>query len=160
MISAYRPCHNLRDEFSTYKQHLRLLPSGSPKPRLAFVQDLQLQLSRWKECGDLLIVMLDANEDVCLGPVHDMFSSLELLNVMYDKAFPLFPPKRSSLQDLVICRLTLFSFPPLLNRDYGAIPFPGLTCPPIILAFGLIYRLPPFMVLPPSPTCPFPHHIV
>jgi len=91
VISAYRPCHNLQDEFSTYKQHLRLLPSGSPEPRLAFVQDLQRQLSLWKDGGDLLIVMLDTNEEVCVGPVHDMFSSLELLNVMYAKAFPLFP---------------------------------------------------------------------
>ena len=91
VISAYRPCHNPRDEFSTYKQHLRLLPPGSPEPRLAFIQDLRTQLSQWKDCGDLLIVMLDANEDVQRGPVHEMFSALELINVMYDKAFPSFP---------------------------------------------------------------------
>ena len=91
VVSGYRPVFNLNDLNSTYNQHLRLLPPSSPEPRKAFLDDLGSQLSSWHTQGDLLVVMLDANEDVRLPTIATVFESLSLINVMYDPSLPLFP---------------------------------------------------------------------
>ena len=89
VVSAYCPVVNTSDLNSTYNQQLRLLPSTSRHPRDTFLVDLQSTLAQWSALGDLLIVMLDANQDVRFGALAQVFGELDMINAMYDP-LPLF----------------------------------------------------------------------
>ena len=80
VIAAYRPCMS-REPNSVYQQQLRNFPPGKADPRKAFVEDLHWDLSQWLSDGDVLLVMLDANDSVLSCPLYDMFSSLSLVNL-------------------------------------------------------------------------------
>ena len=47
-------------------------------------------LAQWSALGDLLIVMLDANQDVRFGALAQVFGELDMINAMYDPSLPLF----------------------------------------------------------------------
>ena len=70
-----------REPNSVFQQQLRNFPPGKADPRKAFLEDLHRDLSQWIADGDVVLVMLDANESVLSGPLFDMFSSLLLVNL-------------------------------------------------------------------------------
>jgi hypothetical protein len=70
MITGYRPCMDYSDKpGSVYSQHEYYLnkKKDSRDPRLAFYEDLDLDVRVWLAAGDLIIIGLDANENVRQG---------------------------------------------------------------------------------------------
>ena len=43
-------------------------------PQEILLQDLKAALITWQQAGKCLIIFLDANENVILGPFHDMLT--------------------------------------------------------------------------------------
>jgi exonuclease III len=68
VICGYNPCYNSNPDSSTsYQQHRRFFVTRKKDltcPRTKFWDDLVIQLQRWREDGDRLVVCLDANEDI------------------------------------------------------------------------------------------------
>jgi hypothetical protein len=85
VIAAYRPC--LSDgAMGTYSQHVNYLYDKNDDrcPRLAFLEDISREIERWNEAGEQVIVMLDANEDVQDGGVHQMFDVAGMREVVIE----------------------------------------------------------------------------
>jgi hypothetical protein len=76
-------------------------------PREAFIVDFEQQANKWQEEGDLLVVCLDANEDVREGPVSDMF-------------------ERLGLQEVILTRHYNYSPPATYNRNTQQVPIDGI----------------------------------
>jgi hypothetical protein len=88
VISGYRPNPDASDRTgSVYSQHERYLRSQKDdrNPRRAFIKDLQADLEKWKDEGDLFIIGLDANDNVRTGDVNAMLRSLGLVDVHHQK---------------------------------------------------------------------------
>jgi hypothetical protein len=68
VICGYNPCYNSNPDSSTsYQKHRRFFVTWKNDltcPRAKFWDDLVVQLQRWREDGDRLVVCLDANEDI------------------------------------------------------------------------------------------------
>ena len=77
VVVGCRPCRpSTPGSLTVHAQHQRHLNNHNDdrEPRVAFMQDLSQEITQWLEKGDQLIVMLDANEDICGEHVKDMFS--------------------------------------------------------------------------------------
>jgi hypothetical protein len=48
------------------------------------LEDLQADLQKWIQAGEQVIVMLDANEDICDGAVQQMFSQMGMHKVLLE----------------------------------------------------------------------------
>jgi hypothetical protein len=68
VVCEYNPCFNKTPESSTtYQQHRRFFVTQQKDltcPRMRFREDLVVQLQRWRDEGDHLIVCLDMNEHI------------------------------------------------------------------------------------------------
>ena len=90
IVTGYQPCKSREGQLLTvYQQHRRYLQSirDPTEPRKAFIRDLSQTLRQWREEGDSLIVMLDANEDIRGGRIAQVFKQpdLELYEVSQKK---------------------------------------------------------------------------
>ena len=84
IVSAYRPCMNTGSQ-SVYQQQLRALTADgiTTCPRSQFWIDLAVEIEKWKDAGDQLVIMGDWNE-----PVTDLkpwFDHLGLHNLHTDR---------------------------------------------------------------------------
>ena len=84
IIFGYRP-NNRGGKRSVFNQQERMMlgKGDTHNPRWASWEDLRKELKQWKEQGNQLIVMLDANEDVLSPLVTNKLedSYLDLVNV-------------------------------------------------------------------------------
>jgi hypothetical protein len=81
-ITAYRPCKSVGGSGTVWEQHRRYFghkyPNQIVNPRDRFLSDLKTKMNKWKASGDLLILGMDANEDVRDGDVSRLMSSLAM----------------------------------------------------------------------------------
>jgi len=87
IVNAYIPCDNASTENTVYRQHkLHLQRQGDLRlPRTAMLEDLYATMSAWLAAGELLMVFMDANEDIRTGEVNSMFRSLNLREMISQK---------------------------------------------------------------------------
>ncbi len=45
---------------------------------IAFIEDLSKAVEQWQEQRDQIVLILDANEDICMGEVRKAFQSISL----------------------------------------------------------------------------------
>jgi hypothetical protein len=84
IISGYRPNPDNTDRpgtvFSQHERHLRSIHDYR-NPRRAFIKDLETQLETWMSEGNLIILGLDANDNVRTGEVNAMLHNKGLEDV-------------------------------------------------------------------------------
>jgi hypothetical protein len=84
VVSGYRPNPDATDRTgSVYSQQERRLRSlkDDRNPRRAFVKDLEQQLDSWIIEGNLILIGLDANDNIRTGDVNAMIRSKGLTDV-------------------------------------------------------------------------------
>jgi hypothetical protein len=67
IITAYRPVRDGSNRTGTvYSQHQRYFIDNEEdrKPRLAFLEDLEVQITQWQEAGDIIILGADLNDNI------------------------------------------------------------------------------------------------
>jgi hypothetical protein len=91
VVCGYNPCFNKTPESSaTYQQHRRFFVTQQKDltcPRTRFGEDLVVQLQRWRDEGDRLIVCLDTNKHIykkLLGRALTDIDSLAMKKVVGD----------------------------------------------------------------------------
>ena len=83
IISGYRPNPDYTDRpGSVYSQQERCLRAKQDdrNPRRAFIQDLATDLDLWMNAGNLIIIGMDANDNVRNGDVKEMLQSRGLVD--------------------------------------------------------------------------------
>jgi hypothetical protein len=84
VLRGYQPNPDSNDcpgtVFSQQERHLRSQNDDRDPPR-AFIKDLEAQLDLWMTAGNLIIIGLDANDNVRTGPVNAMLQSRGLVEV-------------------------------------------------------------------------------
>lgn len=86
IITLYRPCQPTSAGTNTaYSQQLRYFDAKNDErcPRAAIMEDIYPQLQQWLDEGDQLILMLDANENLRTGPIHNTLQNMGLTNAIY-----------------------------------------------------------------------------
>ena len=91
VVTAYQPCKpNKLASSATYAQQKRywMLHGCSQCPRKLFRENLIQLLTEWKENGDRIILLMDANEDMKSGQLASLLSapSLNMIDVIKNKA--------------------------------------------------------------------------
>jgi hypothetical protein len=68
VVGGYKTCGNMKlNSGTSYQQHRHFLMTHRKDltcPRKQFHDDLMIQLDKWQQEGDRLVVCLDANEDI------------------------------------------------------------------------------------------------
>jgi hypothetical protein len=94
VISGYRPNPDNQDRpgtvYSQQERHLRAI-NDDRNPRRAFTKDLETKIEQWMIEGNLLIIGLDANDNVRTGEVNAMLRNKGLIEV-HAAAHPHLPP--------------------------------------------------------------------
>jgi hypothetical protein len=90
VVSAYQPNGpGTGGPYTVYTQHVRHLCSGDKNnlhdPQTVFIEDLKTQLQDWIDTGDQIVVGIDANDDLCNGPVNTMFESIGMHDAIRSK---------------------------------------------------------------------------
>ena len=69
IVSAYRPSNKISKGNTTYSQHIRFFNriSRDGCPQQLFWDDLFAQLDAWKKAGELIVLAVDANQDIRNG---------------------------------------------------------------------------------------------
>jgi hypothetical protein len=84
VVSGYRPNPDATDRtgsvYSQQERRLRILQDNR-NPRRAFVKDLEVQLDSWITEGNLLLIGIDANDNIRTGDVNAMIRSRGLTDV-------------------------------------------------------------------------------
>ena len=81
VVSVYRPCNPNDDKGvsvrATYRQHKDLFGNiGRLEcPRNALFTDLKIQIKKWIEGGQHLVIAMDANEDIRLPGINSFFEN-------------------------------------------------------------------------------------
>jgi hypothetical protein len=95
VLSGYRPNPDSNDRpgtvFSQQERHLRS-KHDDRDPQRTFIKDLEVQLDLWMTAGNLIIIGLDANDNVRTGPVSAMLRSKGLVEV-HSAQHPQLPPR-------------------------------------------------------------------
>ena len=97
IISAYQPNITIGEEkqtvYAQQKRYLRYIQKSNLCPREAFRQDMTEQLQTWMEKGDLIVLMMDANDDLRDGTTHQWLTeTIGLINSLHTKHPHLQPP--------------------------------------------------------------------
>jgi hypothetical protein len=95
VVSAYRPVANFSHGPSTvHAQHECFLSKQDrdKEPRNTFYTDLILAVATWKAMGDLIVIGIDANEDVRQGGTARIFSKMALREVILELHHHKLPP--------------------------------------------------------------------
>jgi hypothetical protein len=110
VLSGYRPNPDSNDRpgtvFSQQERHLRS-QNDDRDPRRAFIKDLEAQLDVWMTAGNLIIIGLDANDNVRTGPVNAMLRNRGLVEV-HSAQHPHLPPRATcnkNTQDIPVDRI-------------------------------------------------------
>ena len=85
IVCAYRPCkQSAPGPSTTYSQHQRYFDENDDDrcPRVAFMEDLLIQLTTWRNAGDQLILMIDCNEDVNSNHIKNSFREVGLQEII------------------------------------------------------------------------------
>ncbi len=90
IFSAYRPNPPGGGPFTVYAQHRQFFNSRDDErcPRAAFLDDLCSTINEAKEEGDNIIVMLDGNDDMRKGAIHQALSQCQLREAVISKHGP------------------------------------------------------------------------
>jgi hypothetical protein len=84
VISGYCPNPDLSDRpgkiYSQHERHLRTI-NDFRDPRRAFIKDLETKLELWMTEGNLIVIGIDANDNVQTGDVNTMMCSKGLIEV-------------------------------------------------------------------------------
>ena len=84
MISGYRPNPDATDRtgtvYSQHERHLRAIKAFR-EPRRAYIKDLETELDRWIEEGNLIVIGIDANDNIRTGDVNAMICNKGLVEV-------------------------------------------------------------------------------
>ena len=85
VATVYRPCKN-GGSSSAYVQQLRWLAKENldREPREALMEDLKVDIEKWREKGDSIIIMGDFNEDIRSQGLVDWRESINLREVLLD----------------------------------------------------------------------------
>ena len=85
IATVYRPCKK-GGSSSAYVQQLRWLAKENRdrEPREALMEDLKLDIDKWREKGDSIIIMGDFNEDIRSQGLVDWRESMNLREVLLD----------------------------------------------------------------------------
>jgi hypothetical protein len=84
VISGYRPNPDTTDRTGTvYSQHERRLRAIKDfrEPQRAYIKDLETELDRWIEEGNLIVIGIDANDNIRTGDVNAMICNKGLVEV-------------------------------------------------------------------------------
>lgn len=85
IICGYNPCGNNKTNSGTlYQQQRRFLITTRQDltcPRKKFCEDLTIQLAKWREEGDRLVVCMDANEDIYRKTIGRSLTDIQGLNM-------------------------------------------------------------------------------
>jgi hypothetical protein len=86
IISAYRP-NDSKGLLTVYAQQKRYLQQQDDDrcPRQAFIEDLCSEIEAFKAEGDNIILMLDGNDDMRRGPIHNAFLNCQLRECILTK---------------------------------------------------------------------------
>jgi hypothetical protein len=88
VITGYRPNPDCTDRpgsvFSQQERRLRAL-GDFRNPRRAFIKDLENKLDEWMTEGNLILIGMDANDNVRTGDVNYMLRTKGLIDVHADK---------------------------------------------------------------------------
>ena len=87
VVTAYRPVPAGPSGRTVYAQHLKYFAdAGNIRcPREAFLQDLEGQVTTWREEGDQLLFMADMNEHVLGRGLRKFFTQLGMRELILDK---------------------------------------------------------------------------
>jgi hypothetical protein len=96
VVSIYRPCHGNIGAASVHAQHDRYFKGKEEldrNPQVALYEDLLLvEVMKWKEEGDRLILAGDMIEDVSTGLTNAFFTALGLREVILERHAKHSPP--------------------------------------------------------------------
>ena len=82
-FSVYRPCvPSISAGSTTYDQHLRHI--GTEEPRECLLKDLEIEVRKFQEKGDNIIIGMDANENIKGKRIKKFMDSLNLKNSVLD----------------------------------------------------------------------------
>ena len=88
VITAYRPCTSSNaGPSTTHSQQERYfdLKGDDRTPRKAILDDLKIEIEKWKEEGDQIILLMDVNEDINTGSVKMWLHELQLREAITTK---------------------------------------------------------------------------
>lgn len=93
IISIYAPTFNNENSGSVYSQQRRVMLDRNDDrcPVKAFWEDLWIELGRWTEEGDIIIVGGDFNEDIYKPELIQKFKNLGMVNGLHRMHPSLFP---------------------------------------------------------------------
>ena len=97
MIVACQPNITIGDDkqtvYAQQKRYLKYILKSPLCPREAFKQDLTTEIYKWTEKGDLVMLFLDANDDLWDSDTHTwLTNTLRLKNCLHDQHSNLPPP--------------------------------------------------------------------
>lgn len=112
-ILAYRPCESKEGTSTVWTQQVNYFRDScdiaSPNPRQLFDKDLLDLIDKWLELGDVIVLGIDMNEDVCTG----------------DLAYQL---KERGLHNAILSRHSEFSPPATFNGNTKRTPVDAIWC--------------------------------
>ena len=117
VISGYRPVEDRSNRphtvFSQHEYYFNTIDTPPPhrNPRTAFYEDLDVAIQKWLEEGDLIILGLDANEDIHSGETMHWINTWGLTDVM-----------RTTHPDTIRVATC--------NKNYRNVPIDGIWCSP------------------------------
>ena len=93
-VSIYRPSNSKKGEETVYQQHKEYFQSINDDrcPRLAFLQDLESELTSWIAEGDNIIVSGDINDDIFSNHITSLFQRHNMRNLIFDRHDPTHAP--------------------------------------------------------------------
>jgi hypothetical protein len=83
-ITAYRPVRNTTGAMSVWNQQRSSFDTKDDDrcPRDIFISDLLTEVTTRLESGDQLVLAMDANEDICVGPLMAALAAVGLQEVI------------------------------------------------------------------------------
>jgi hypothetical protein len=124
VVAAYRPCQS-DGALSTYSQHVNYLYEKDDDrcPRQAFLDDLKIELKKWIQAGEQVIVMLDTNGGIRDGTIQQMFFEVAMREVLLElnSELPVTSTFCRNFQDIPIDGV--FATPSIHARGGGYFPF-------------------------------------
>ena len=86
IISAYR-CGYIAGVNTVYSQQRRFFDSNNDArhPRHIMIEDLISEIKKWQEMGDKIILLIDTNEDITIGPCRNLLETVGLTEAILSK---------------------------------------------------------------------------
>ena len=86
VVTAYRPVLNTSGAMSVWNQQKSHFEAQDDDrcPRAIFISDILVEIRKWKEEGDQIVIGMDANEDVRTGKLSEAFREEGLIELCTD----------------------------------------------------------------------------